>query len=87
MVAKAGSLEEMSLHTLEADRQLRQQAPPVDWDVIAEEGAQRYQAQWDAEPGQPSKLAPPRPLIRFPSPPSSPSRVHMHWLQAHAGPL
>ena len=60
-VAKAGSLEEMSLHTLEADRRLRQLAPPMDWDAIAEEGAQQYQAQWDAEPGSPSMLASPRP--------------------------
>ena len=86
VVAKAGSLEEMSLHTLEADRSLRQQAPPVDWDAIAEEGAQRYWAQWDAEPGQ--LLAPASDhWDASPLGPSSFAGWHMHWLQAVAAPL
>jgi hypothetical protein len=52
-MSKSSSLETLARHTLEGDRQLRQYAPPVDWDSIADEGAQRFREQWDADPGDP----------------------------------
>jgi len=55
LMTKASSMEAMSLRTLEGDRRLRQQAPPVDWESVAAEGAQKFWEQWEAEPGEVSR--------------------------------
>ena len=49
--SKADHLESMAKQTLDRDKQMRKLAPPVDWEAIAVEGADKFAAEWDAMEG------------------------------------
>lgn len=50
--AKALQLELSGQHGLERDKEMRRLAPPVNWEAIAHDGAEKIAAIWNAAPGK-----------------------------------
>lgn len=49
---EAAELEAMAKRNFERDKEMRKMAPPVDWESVANEGAERIKAAWDATEGE-----------------------------------
>lgn len=51
MASEAFSLEGIARKRLASDRQFRAMAPPMDWEAIASDGADKIAAQWNESAG------------------------------------
>ena len=53
MASEASGLESLAKGRMSRDRELRAMAPPMDWEAIATEGAEKLAVQWNSTEGKP----------------------------------